>query len=555
MPKNLSLSKIIFIISFFSIIIQSNENPVSFEAIIRISEEQGYNLTNPEDKFFNDICQYYSSEYNTDVSLEYRRKFYFYPNGKQYIINNNIKLNQIFSEPKRNNIFSCFKYYLDINHLYSNISLYFIIYLFFMQFSILLIILCGKYQNASGKTPEKYNNYIIRTLKERSYKKNKYIFPISIKINTTQNENINTTKQVFNNLREENNNNELINNNFISDEYINQSKEFKDNKENKIINEENKQQNIININKDEIYTFGGFKLNINDKEESYEKEMIDRDKEKEKEKQREYVFNQINNIQNTKNSQINNNKTSIEIQKDIDLTKEELFYSGYSVVMLQDKRSFKEIYFDILSHCQIIYYCFPNFFIYEEKIITMIYYSLKLFLYFIIIIFLFNDFSIINKIYDNKFTFFDSFLKSLIATIIVNIISQFIFILTNSKRLYIKYTNKIKKSLFGKKRIVRYILTDIIVLINKGLFWKLLIFFFLDIFIFILAFFFSICFCIAYKNTEYIIIKCVLICILISQISPFFLVLIPAKLRKKSIETKNMQLFQLSKVIDYIFLP
>ena len=242
-------------------------------------------------------------------------------------------------------------------------------------------------------------------------------------------------------------------------------------------------------------------------------------------------------------------------QGDNILTKEELYYSGYSVVMLQDKRSFKDIYFDILSHCQIIFHFLPNFYIYEDSRLRMIYYTFKLFLYFIVITFLFNDISIINQIYDNKLTFFDYFVKSLIATIIVNLISQLLFFLTNSKRTYIRYTNKLTNSIFGKKRIIKYVLKDIIELINYNLFWKILLMFFFSIIIFIVSSYLSICFCIAYYNTQFIVLKCIVISVMISQICPFFLALIPAKLRKKAIDNKSNKLFICSKIIDSYFLP
>ena len=602
--KKFSLLKIILKLFLLIIAIKSDNITETNEKIIKLSEEQGYNIRIPEDKFFNDICQYFSSENNTDVSLEYRRKYYYYPNGKQLVITNNYRLNQVFSEPIRNNIYSCFKNYLTINYLYINITLYFIVIIFLFQFSILMLFLCGKYRSVSEKTPEEYINYINKNKKKclfrKSLLKNKifitnYIFPSSQNIKTNEN---NNTQDGFKTLNEENNNSGLNNDNnsynidnskdqniknedrnlkhqkFLSltIEKINNEEnelkkddlnttgdfkhdldEYEDN--NKNIEDNNKQysQNTKNnnFNVDEIYTFGGLKLDVNNKEESNEKKKIVPDIEKAE--KTEYVYNKINNI---KKPIINNNNYYDNMnQGDNILTKEELYYSGYSVVMLQDKRSFKDIYFDILSHCQIIFHFLPNFYIYEDSRLRMIYYTFKLFLYFIVITFLFNDISIINQIYDNKLTFFDYFVKSLIATIIVNLISQLLFFLTNSKRTYIRYTNKLTNSIFGKKRIIKYVLKDIIELINYNLFWKILLMFFFSIIIFIVSSYLSICFCIAYYNTQFIVLKCIIISIMISQICPFFLALIPAKLRKKAIDNKNNKLFICSKIIDSYFLP
>ena len=601
--KKFSLLKIILKLFLLIIAIKSDNITETNEKIIKLSEEQGYNIRIPEDKFFNDICQYFSSENNTDVSLEYRRKYYYYPNGKQLVITNNYRLNQVFSEPIRNNIYSCFKNYLTINYLYINITLYFIVIIFLFQFSILMLFLCGKYRSVSEKTPEEYINYINKNKKKclfrKSLLKNKifitnYIFPSSQNIKTNEN---NNTQDGFKTLNEENNNSGLNNDNnsynmdnskdqniknedrnlkhqkFLSltIEKINNEEnelkkddlnttgdfkhgldEYEDNKNNEDNNKQYSQNTKNNnFNADEIYTFGGLKLDVNNKEESKEKKKIVPDIEKAE--KTEYVYNKINNI---KKPIINNNNYYDNMnQGDNILTKEELYYSGYSVVILQDKRSFKDIYFDILSHCQIIFHFLPNFYIYEDSRLRMIYYTFKLFLYFIVITFLFNDISIINQIYDNKLTFFDYFVKSLIATIIVNLISQLLFFLTNSKRTYIRYTNKLTNSIFGKKRIIKYVLKDIIELINYNLFWKILLMFFFSIIIFIVSSYLSICFCIAYYNTQFIVLKCIVISVMISQICPFFLALIPAKLRKKAIDNKNNKLFICSKIIDSYFLP
>ena len=197
----------------------------------------------------------------------------------------------------------------------------------------------------------------------------------------------------------------------------------------------------------------------------------------------------------------------------------------------------------------------PNYYIYEDQRITVIYYSIKIYLYLIIIIILLNSTSVINHIYNNDFSFINYFFRCILATCIANIISQYLFILTNSKRVYIKYINKMKNSLYGKNRILKYVKKDLIDLINNNLYFKLLFLFCLNIIIFMITFYLSFCFWIAYYNTQFLVIKCLIICILISQISPFFLALIPAKLRKKAIENNDNKLYILSKLVDSYFLP
>jgi hypothetical protein len=344
--KKFSLLKIILKLFLLIIAIKSDNITDPNEKIIKLSEEQGYNIRMPEDKFFNDICQYFSSENNTDVSLEYRRKYYYYPNGKQLVITNNYRLNQVFSEPIRNNIYSCFKNYLTINYLYINITLYFIVIIFLFQFSILMLFLCGKYRSVSEKTPEEYINYINKNKKKCLFRKsllknkifiNNYIFPSSQNIKTNEN---NNTQDGFKTLNEENNNSGLNNDNnsynidnskdqniknedrnlkhqkFLSltIEKINNEEnelkkddlnttgdfkhgldEYEDNKNNEDNNKQYSQNTKNNnFNADEIYTFGGLKLDVNNKEESNEKKKIVPDIEKAE--KTEYVYNKINNI-------------------------------------------------------------------------------------------------------------------------------------------------------------------------------------------------------------------------------------------------------------------
>lgn len=585
------------IFSILIIIIKPNDEIDPNQDIIKFSERQGYNITNSEDIFFNDICQFYSSKEKKDVSLEYRRKYYYYPNGKQLIIDNDYRLQKIFPEIKRDNIFMCFKSNFNISTIYLNIALYFIIPIFIFQILSLIICLTGKYKNASENTPEEFFEYKKRAKRKKFLSLNlgKQFFISAPSSNNINENNYNT--ETFQSFQEENNNKDCNNSIFNNNKEEEISKNEVNIYNNKILNEEiiekeekeepkkddlnttgdlppncdedetkeeknNKEENIIekrNINPDEIYTFGGMKIgfiNSKDKEENQsheDKKILKSDLQKAK--QTEYVFNKMNNkyIFN-----VNNNIKSVEPSQspsDILLTNEELFYSGFSVAILKDKRSFKEMYFDYLSHSQIIFYFMPNFYIYEDYRITMVYYSMKLILYFIIIIFFFNDASAINQIYDNNFSFLDYFLISLLTSIIVNSISQILFMLTNSKRNYIRYIGKMKKSLFGKKRIFRYVINDVIDLINNNLLTKLFILMFFIVILFFISFFFSICFCISYFNTQFIVLKCIIICIFISQIFPFLLVLIPTKLRKSAIQTKNNNLYQFSRAVDSLFLP
>ena len=338
-----------------------------------------------------------------------------------------------------------------------------------------------------------------------------------IVVNTTDKINETNNNNTFQSLQEENeNNNDLINNNndintkeeiikdenneFPKSQYFfsqtiektNEEDEKNDElnvtgdfqhylDENTVDNDDNKIQNIKkSINKDETYTFGGLKVDVtsqNKEEGTDKKNIIKTESEAKRGENAQYIFSKMNRKNNYKpNYNIKSSQT-----KEIIYTKEELFYSKISVAILQDKRTFSELYCDYLSHCQIIFYLLPNYYIYEDKRLTILYYLLKIMLYYITILISFNDISIINKIYDNQFSFLDYFIKCSITIIIVNIISQILFFLTNSKRMYIRYNIKLNSSLISKKRILKYVLEDVFGLISQNVFWKLLILFFISI--------------------------------------------------------------------------
>ena len=596
MKAKYKLLKYFLFLNLLIRIIKPEDELVSNNNIIQKAYVQGYNISDPENIFFNDICQSFSSENRKDVSLEYRRKYFFYPKGEQLIIINDDELNEAFSSPKRNNIFLCFGYFLE-KDLLSFISLFFLLAIFSVQILGLFIFLCFKYKDASFKTSEKYFEYIKMKKKETFYNNkiiNNNITAHQMAINTTEKINETNNNNTFQILKEENeNNNDLTNNNnneiktkelIIKDEnndvpkpqYFSSQKIEKTNEEDEKIdelnltgdfqhyldesievdNEDKKTQNQkkIIINKDETYTFGGLKVDVtsqNKEEDTDKKNIFETESDIKKEENAEYIFSKMN----TKNNYKLNYNIKCSQPKEIKYTKEELFYSKISVAILHDKRTFSEMYYDYLTHCQIIIYLLPNYYIYEDKRLTLLYYLSKIMLYYTTILISFNDISIINKIYDNQFSFLDYFVKYSITIIIVNIISQILFFLTNSKRIYIRYNIKLNSSLISKKRILKYVLTDVFELISQNVFWKLFFLFFISIIFFIITFFISICFCICYYNTQFLVLKSVIFCIIISQLFPFLLALIPAKIRYEAIKTKNNDLYLISLAVNSLFLP
>jgi len=541
--------------------IRINCESLSFDIMktINYCSDQGYNIKDPNDNFFNDICSIFYSKNKKDVSLEYRRKYFYYPNYEQNILNETL-IEEIFPKVKRNSIFSCFKHHFNIKVAVFNLSLYVIGIIFWMQLTSYIFLIIKNYKDASENNTEKYYFYIKNKKKKSKInlkrinqnikgcvgdntenKVNNPFSPLKEEVSLTninKDENIDISESFKNHsvkdemqikLKDSLNNNQINNLEDISNEL---NKNFQVNQDKKL------------FNNDEIYTFGAVKIKI-DENKIQESEIIIN--EQDNKDNMKYIYNKINNkpIQ----------ADFIKKETKNTLCPDELFYSGFSIALLEDKRTMKQIYVDTLSHCQIIFICKQNFFIYEDIRVIVLYYSIKIDLYFIFNIILLNDVSVINKLYDNKLSFSECFTKCLIATIIVNLISQILFIFTNSKKLFIKHVNRVKNSLYNKSNMLQFFMKEIINIINYNLRGKFIILFFLNILIFLVSFYFCLCFCSTYYYTQFIVLINIIISIFISQISPFILSYIPAYLRIKSIQKKSEKLYAFSKFINLFFIP
>ena len=512
----------LFIILIIKIKSEDKVNDVN--EIIKYCSKQGYNITDSNNKFFNDICSVFYSNNKRDISLEYRRKYYYYTN-----ISNSNEINKSFPEIKRNNIYSCFKHHLSFFLIIYNYPLYIITIIFILQMVSFIFLFINDYKNASKNNLEKYLNYTKKKKKISIKKENE------IQMNTKSVEIQNNTNNGFNPLNEEIKNG-------------NTSKDFANGQENNEKQIEFDSSYKQEINNNDIITFGIKNVplkNIN--EHIKENNNIS---EKEKNENINYIANRLNRLSI---KHINTNKEEKDIK--FNFTSDELFYINYTPAYIHDKRNLKQIYFDILSHCQIIFTFIQYFFIYEDIDIIILYYSIKINLYIIINIILLNDNSLINKIYDKQFSFSNRIIKCLIATIIVNIISQILFIFTNSKKIFIKHINKLKNSLYNKSDLLKYSLEEITLIINNNLYGKLIILCVLNILIYIISFYCSLCFCSTYYYTQFIAIQNIIICIFISQIFPFILVFIPAYIRKRSLEKGNAKLYYFSQYINLFFIP
>ena len=494
--------------------------------IIKYCSEQGYNITDSNNKFFNDICSVFYSNTKKDVSLEYRRKFYYYPNTNDTykIFTNETSFNKSFPEIKRNNIYSCFNHHLSLYLIIYNYVLYIITIIFILQIISFIFLFIGDYKNASKNNVEKYLKYKHNKKKISIKKEHK-----NTNIDTENNESQNNTNTRFTPLKEEIKN--IRNNsNDLSNDQVNNEKQNE-------LDTYNEQMN----NNNDIITFGIKGIPLEEINEQ-EKENI-KMSEKEKKEKINYIENRLSGKPIKTNKEIKFN-----------FVFDELFYINYKQAYIHDKRSLKQIYFDILSHCQILFIFIQKILIYEDTDIIILYYSIKIDLYIITNILLLSNNSLINEIYDEKFSFYSRIIKCLIATLIVNIISQILFNFTNSKKIFIKHINNLKKSTTVQISL-KYALREIILIINNNLYGKLISLCVLNILIYIISFYCSLCFCSTYYYTQFIVFQNIIICFFISQIFPFILAFIPAYIRRKSLEKGNEKLYNLSQYINLVFIP
>ena len=571
------------------------------EKIFIQARSKGFNLNDPNDPFFHDICLQLEI-FPKDVTLEYRRKNFF-NSGKP-------RSDVEFQRPLRNDTKECFFINNSINNIFGNISIILLI-IFMIQFFLIINVLLIKVNVSIQNSP--YNK--LMKINQKNNKKNEKNINIikdpknpyskftseEKQVNEDQDNNINNkknTKELMINesqrpmfIKQDNQvQDEIKNENHYNDNDepqqassaaakidLVQVKEEQDNQDNK------KQNNLdeVDIPKEKStdnYTFGfnfGTKYNFNnniknnntnnENEEENEKKQNALEK-KEKMKRIKEIYEEINPIKKKINENMNNNThnnlnsdttvifTSQEQEKKV-YVREEFFYFKYLLARIEDKRTLSQIYFDLLEQTQIIFkFCTVPFNIYEDRKLQAIYYLTKIHLYFLINSLFINN-SVINDIYDNKNNIKSDIIRSLKVTLITFFICFFLYKLTNLKRVLIRRRYKLINLKISNKLLNAEIIELTKRFCNKFLRHKILIFFSLVLVIFAYSYYISYSFCKVYQKTQILLLECVTFCIVFSQMIPFIVCWIPAYIRKKSLDLKNAKLYDLTKKVELFFIP
>ena len=587
--------KFLFFISLLTITYSETVKSIPKDIIKREALKHGYDLTNPDNQFFSDICIQFTYD-DKDLTLEYKQKYFFFPK--------NSDTNIQFHPPKRNNTLSCFFDALKIKNIYYNISFIILFPLVFIQCTFLLLIIIMKpevvFSNSSyrqleiiqkGKnTPSRFKNHFSEFIGENDiYNETQQKFfdegsfetktNYKIKINQVEqqknndkkedeNDHIESTdskKNYIDNLNKNNNtesNKEEVNGNYNTIEdtvkaNLNIDKESK----NKFAEQIKNFKSCYSLGNLDNYTFGndinqfkGNEENNNNKEQKNEnenKESI--------QKRMEQFYNLVNQKKfvEIKNNNIikNENSSQQNLKEEFQYSREEYFYFGYPLARIQDKRNIFQIYLDLLNQCQIIFkfFCIP-FNIFEDRLLQIVYYIFKINLYFLLNIILTGN-NVINKIFDNKNTFKDDIYRSFLSSCFTYLIGLFIYHLTNIKKTLIKrrykllnlrLTNQIIVSEFSKMSYMfcmDYFLNKLQILLVI-----LICFSFGMLYI-------CISYCFVYNNTQIYILKLVIYSCIISQLSPFILCWIPSYLRKLSLNKKSIRLYLFAKFVESFYAP
>ena len=624
--SRINLIKIYFLFNLLKTNLFQEQNQNKIIKTIDRASKKGYNLSNPNDDFFLDICIEYS--YNEkDVTLDYRRKYFFFPEKKNKKV--------VFLHPKRNNTNSCFISHFQLKNFFKNVAFCFIFPLFLFQISLLLVVILINrdklFYNTSIKKLEVLTKFrclfchkknVVDKKKEiKNYcefigesSDGMKVSKISYNVNNDTELNMIVQKNnLIDNKEKDTDIEENSRKNLDSQKIMNKSIKYsisntidvmepksniqqsnctaqfnikavdmiedkesgkrKKNEESDIENEVNiKNKKIVNLSEEEEdnidnYSFGMGnkypleigKINFDGKKSTSKRNDNNSNKKEDKLKNIQIIYNTLN-----KEKKYNNNKKSnfvptylnSKIKKTTKFIydSEEYFYFGYLLARIEDKRSVTSIYYDLLEQCQFIFkfFCTP-FNIYEDYRVQLVYYSLKIDLYFYFNCILISN-NIINGIYDGRNHFINDLYRSLIACIFTFFISIFLYKIPNIKKMLIARSYKLSNLGILEQRISIELSKLTYKMAMDTLFGKLIGFFFISIFISCYSFYVCYSFCAIYIYTQLYILKGVLFSIIISLISPFIFCWIPSYVRKKAITEKCEKLYRLAKYIEFLFV-
>ena len=497
-------------------------------ALIFNLQDEGYNIFDLKDDFYNDVCSPYTAQNGADIVLSSRKtliydsmkEIYFCQSGCEFI-NYDTKTNlsncncKVQTGGLINDIFQLsFDKTKFIDSFYST--------LYNSNFRVLK---CIKLLFSTKGIKTNYGFYSLTILLGM------FIAFTIIHIIIGENKIINIIDNIIQ-LRDKNEkqNNSKDKKSIISleeEEIENPNPPKKINKNKSTINQTNANNNInLNDDKNTIKNKHLKKSNkkINSKISNNVDEII-------------YTKDELNKatitLGNENENNIENNKDEIENkikEKYKNLIDEEINNLDYEIALIIDKRTFCQFYISVLKRDHLIIFTFitkDDFNLPQIKILLFI---ISFSLYFTINTFFFRD-DTMNKIYkdDANFNFIFQ-VPQILYTSLISIAINFILnklSISEDQILDLKNEEDILK--FKQKADK----------IKKKLKIKLIIFLALSSFLMLFCWYFISCFCAVYQNTQLILISDTLISFVTAMIYPFILDLIPGMFRIPSLRAPN----------------
>ena len=483
---------------------------------------------NSSSAYYNDKCFPYTSDNNTDIILEDRRKEYI--DYKLSLCENNCEYKKYDSNNKKAvcecNIKKKFReeIKIDSNKFLNNFKN-------IKETINLEVVKCYKLLITKDAIKFNIGNYIMMAI----------ILPEIVLLILFK---IKGYKKLLDKINEIKNSKKEVENNNI----LNENKIIKDNEKpkiKKIIKKKKKKKKKISVDNDiKIYpkeiknnppkndgkeSSNRMKINIEDSKKNTSKLFINKENTI-LNNQKNDIFSNNNNINNIINKPIN------------EYNDYELNSLNYEKALEIDKRTYCQYYSSLIKIKHLIIFTFYTNTDYNSRIIKLSLFIFSFALFLTINALFFTD-STMHKIYENHgiFNFLYQLPKILYSTIISAVINAIVKFLSLSEKniLILKY----------EKNNVDIISMKIIKILKI----KILLFYILILLFLIFFWFYLSCFCAVYSNTQFHLIKDTLISFGLSLIYPFGINLLPGIFRISALSGQNKTkkcLYIISKVIQ-----
>jgi hypothetical protein len=533
----------------------------------------GYDLFNPNDSFYQDICTPYTSINGTDVVLSDRKKSFYNDtetscqDGCEYssystdtghlkcecsVVNNDIQtttttsnkfdekilLSSFYDVIKYSNykLFKCYKIVFDKNILKCNYGSYiFIIYFFFYTIFNFIFYARGFYYIKIYSAKLFYNNNNDSIIKSNNKKKRKSKFNIYNPENANFPPKKKKSSRTVNEFNKTNSEKSYILNQNLKgiNKDINVLNKKKSKYRNSVI--------VLNNNKTSFLESSN-KLDSNSKKNSKKKNNEKIIKFNKKDKMNMYDIS--NNIKVNKNSKKNDNVFSFF--RGNNFSDFELNELEYKKAIEYDKRTFLRYYWSLIRREHLIFF---TFFSYNDYNILSIKLSKCVFAmatdFALNVVFFFDD--TMSKIYLDygKYNFIALIPQAIYSTVVSEALDVFLrYLCLTEKAMY-----KIKKLEKNRNKIV---MNDEFFKILKCIKIKIFIYFAFTHILFAVYWYFVSAFCAVYKNTQMILFKDSFLSLFLSLLYPFGLYLIPTSFRIIALRDKKKSLKCLYKSSDII---